>query len=593
MIRTPLRPLAKIISARSEGRDPDLIQADNLRARHEVMRNKERHRAESRLVVLGLAFFLAFGVLGARMSLLAAGESQEPRAEAVSEEIPSQRADILDRNGNVLATNMITNALYAQPPLMVDKDRAALELAQIFPDLDAKELAEKFNSPRKFIWLKRKISPEQLQAVHDIGDPGLLFGPREMRLYPNGSLAAHVLGGTRYKREGVHSAEIVGVAGIEHYFNDMLNDPTQNVKPLELSLDLTIQAATERVLAGGMKLMQAKGAAAVLMDIHTGEVISLASLPDFDPNARPRPLVKGDASDSPLFSRAMQGLYELGSTFKVFTAAMALEKDVADPDTMIDTTGPITWGAFKIRDFHDYGARLSLTDVIVKSSNTGTARLALEVGGSAQQAFLAELGLFEPVPLEAGETRQARPLLPPRWSEISTMTVAYGHGISVTPLHLAAAYASLLNGGTKITPTLMKTAKVEMGPRIVSVQTSAELGAMLRQVVVRGTASMGEVPGYHVGGKTGTAEKPNAKGGYHSDKVIATFASVFPVTDPKYVLVVMLDEPVETSGTEPRRTAGWTAVPVAAEIIGRVAPLLGMRPDIEAGGSINYTLSSN
>jgi cell division protein FtsI (penicillin-binding protein 3) len=592
MIRTPLRPLASVISAREAGHDPDLIEATNLRRRHDEMRDTERRRAESRLLVLGLAFFAAFLVVGMRMGMLASTEATEPRADSGGSEIVAQRADIVDRNGAVLAANLTTNSLYAQPPLMIDKLAAAQSLAGIFPDLDADELMNKFSSPRKFIWLRRKISPEQQQLVHDIGEPGLLFGPREMRLYPNGMLASHILGGAGFGREGVHSAEVIGVAGVEHEFDTFLRDPANNGTPLELSIDLSVQAATKRVLSGGMKLLNAKGAAAVLMDVHSGEVIALVSLPDFDPNDRPQPLVKGDASDSPLFNRAAQGLYELGSTFKVFTAAMALEDGLAASDTMIDTKGPLKWGKYTIRDFHNYGSALSLTDVIVKSSNIGTANLALKIGGGRQQAFLDSLGLFSPLPLEVVEAKQSRPLLPKQWSEISTMTVSYGHGIAASPVHLAAAYASLLNGGTSIAPTLLKTpANPVPGKRIVSNETSRALRTMLRQVVLRGTASMGEVAGYHVGGKTGTADKPNPKGGYYKDRVIATFASVFPVYDPKYVLVVTFDEPNETSGVEPRRTAGWTAVPVAAEIIRRVAPLLGMRPAIEPSGAMEYTLS--
>jgi len=593
MIRTPLRPLAKIISARAAGRDPGLIEAENLRSRHKAMREAERHRAESRLVVLGLAFFAAFLVIGVRMTHLAASQPSEPVAEYSGEVIYAQRADILDRNGNVLATNLVTNALYAQPPLMADKAAAARGLVKIFTDMNEAELLESFQSKRKFIWLKRKISPEQQQAVHDLGEPGLLFGPREMRLYPNGRLAAHVLGGAGFGYQGVRSAEIVGIAGVEHFFNDRLNDPGRNSRPLELSIDLTIQAVTERVLAGGMKLLRAKGAAAILMDVNTGEVVSLVSLPDFDPNQRPAPLTKGQASDSPLFNRASQGLYELGSTFKVFTAAMALDLGVATPQTMIDTSSPLEWGKYKIKDFDDYGDSLSLSDVIVKSSNTGTARLALEVGSESQQKYLEALGLFSTVPLETPETSGALPLLPKHWSEISTITVSYGHGISVSPLHLASAYATLLNGGTKVTPTLMKLDRVEKGPRIVREETSLAMRAMLRKVVTKGTASMGEVPGYQVGGKTGSAEKPKKTGGYQKDKLISTFASVFPAQDPKYVLVVMMDEPSVMAGNEEKRTAGWTAVPVVAEIIGRIAPLMGLRPDIETGSALNYTLSNN
>ncbi|WP_095588894.1 peptidoglycan D,D-transpeptidase FtsI family protein [Actibacterium ureilyticum] len=593
MIRTPLRPLARILQARQMGENPDAIERENLRLRHEEMRDQSRTRAESRLLVLGVMFFCAYATVGARMGLLASTEPQEPRAAASGAAIIAQRADITDRAGRILATNMATHALYAQPQIMIDKDRVARELAQIFPDLNEEKLLAQFSGKRKFLWIRKKISPEQQQLVHEIGDPGLLFGPREMRLYPNGKLAAHVLGGASFGREGVNSAEVIGTAGVEKAFDAYLRDPGNGGQPLRLSLDLTIQAAVERVLYGGMKLMNAKGATAVLMDIHTGELISMASLPDFDPNDRPAPLTRGDQSDSPLFNRAVQGVYELGSTFKIFAVAQALEERLVNPSTMIETKGPLTWGKYRIRDFHDYGKELSVTDIIVKSSNIGTARMAMQIGGPRQKVFLGRLGLLEPTSVEMVEAPTGRPILPKNWSEISTMTISYGHGLSSSPLHLAAAYASVLNGGTRVEPSLLAGGKPQTGERVISARTSAELRSMLRQVVSRGTASFGEVEGYAVGGKTGTADKPKPRGGYYNDKVIATFASAFPMNDPKYVLVVTLDEPVETSGAKPRRTAGWTAVPVAAEIIRRTAPLLGLRPEIEPRDPVGVTLASS
>ena len=593
MIRTPLRPLARILPARLKGENPDVIERENIRLRHEEMRDSARQLSEGRLLVLGAFFLFAFVTVGIRMGALAASEPQEPRAMASGAAIIAQRGDIVDRNGRILATNLITHSLYAQPPIMVDKAAAARELARIFPGLEETELLAQFNGSRKFLWIKKKISPEQQQLVHDIGDPGLLFGPREMRLYPNGRLAAHVLGGSSFGREGVQSAEVIGVAGVEKTFDSYLRDPATSGEPLELSLDLSVQAAAERVLAGGMKLMNAKGAASVLMDVHTGEIISLVSLPDFDPNTRPALGIAANASDNPLFNRAVQGVYELGSTFKTLAIAQALDIGLVNTSTMVDTRGPLVWGKYKIRDFHNYGRQLPVSDVLVKSSNIGTARIAQMIGAERQKDFLGDLGLLSATPVQLTEAPGAKPLFPKRWSEIHTMTISYGHGLSASPLHLASAYASLVNGGTLVTPTLQKSTDYSAGPRIVSNQTSATIRDLLRQVVTRGTASFGEVDGYSVGGKTGTADKPNPRGGYYDDKVIATFASVFPASDPRYVLVVSLDEPVETSGTEARRTAGWTAVPVAAEMIRRMAPLLGLRPDIEPNLPDGLTLTSN
>ncbi len=596
MTRTPLRPLARILSARARGESPDAIERENLRLRHEEMRDRARRRAEGRLVLLAACFFAAFALIGGRMGLTAASVPTEPRAERGGAPIAAQRADITDRNGRILATNLSTYALYAQPPQMVDRKGAAHELARIFSDLDEAQLLRDFTGPRKFVWVKKKVSPEQRQAVHDIGDPGLLFGPREMRLYPNGRLAAHVLGGAGFGREGVSSAELIGVAGIEKAMDAELRDPDRNGAPLTLSLDLTVQSAMREVLDGGMRLMNAKGAAGILMDVHTGEILSMVSLPDFDPNDRPVPPSGGDAAQSPLFNRAVQGVYELGSTFKIFTVAQAMQLGHVTPSTLVDADAPLRWGRYTIREFQNknYGPLLSVSDVIVKSSNVGTANMALKIGGARQQEFLRAFGVFDPSPVELVEAPWAKPLLPPKWSDIVTITASYGHGFSASPLHLATAYASLLNGGTKVTPTLLKRDHVTPGPRLVSPEISRAAAKMLRQVVLHGTATFGAVPGYEVGGKTGTANKPLKTGrGYFKDKNINTFASVFPASDPKYVLVVSLDEASDQSGTEPRRTAGWTAVPVAAEVIRRTAPLLGLRPMIEHREASGLTLTSN
>ena len=544
-----------------------------------------------------LALVCASALLLAAACTKNAGEPGAPRAKGTpspTARSAAARDDIVDRAGRLLATNLVTDSLYAQPPQMVNPQRAADELARIFPDLDESRLLGWFTGKRKFLWIKKKISPEQKQAVFDIGEPGLLFGPREMRLYPNGPIAAHVLGGASFGREGVNAAEVIGVAGIEKEYDARLRDPARAGTLLALTLDLTVQAAVERVLSGGMTMLDAKGAAAVLMDANTGEVVALASLPEFDPNDRPRPLTSGHPADSPLFDRAVQGLYELGSAFKPFAVAQALELGLVTPDTMIDTRGPLRWGKYSINDFHNYGAHLSVTDVIVESSNIGAARIARMIGAERQRDFLTRLGLIDPSPVELVEAAGAKPLIPRRWSELSTMTIAYGHGLSTSPINLAAAYATILNGGYRVTPSLVRQGPIARGPQVVSAATSQAVRSMLRAVVTRGTASLGGVPGYAVGGKTGTADKPRPEGGgYYDDKVIATFASVFPANDPRYVLVVTLDEPSVNDGSKPRRTAGWTAVPVAAEIIRRVAPLLGLRPEIEPPAPTGVTLTSN
>lgn len=588
-MRTPLRPLARIIDAREKGENPDHIEAEERAKRNHVRQVRLRQRAESRLLVLGLFFLAAFGTVAVKMGGLAMTGPQDPGARQTVSAISSARAPIVDRNGAVLATNLLTSSLYAHPHEMIEPVKAAEGLARIFPTLDRDKLIADFTGTRKFIWVRKTVSPEERQAVHELGEPGLLFGTRDLRLYPNGALAAHILGGAKFGEESVHAAEILGVAGVEQRFNARLNDPDTLDTPLELSIDLTVQAAMEQVLGTGMRLMQARGAASILMDAHTGEIIAMASLPDFDPNQRPAAINLADPSESPLFNRAAQGVYELGSTFKIFAAANTLELGQGTPETMIDTRGPLKYGQFTIKDFKDYGPKLSVHDVMVHSSNIGTARMALATGAGAQQELLKKLGFFEPVPVELAEASLTQPLLPPRWSDISTMTVSYGHGIAATPLHLATAYASVTNGGFLVTPTLLKQTETTPGASVLRPETSAQLRAMLRAVVTDGTASFGEVRGYEVGGKTGSADKPNPDGGYFEDKVIATFASVFPSSDPKYVMVVTLDEPsIEILG-ETRRTAGWTAVPVSAELVARLMPLLGERPNIASAGNVQYT----
>ena len=595
MTRTPLRPLARILDARRRGENPDSIERENLRLRHEAMRDKSRGRAQLRLVFLALSFFSAFTIIGARMGMLAATEPVEPRTASAGTEILASRADIVDRNGRVLATNMLTHALYAQTRDMIDPPRVARELAAIFPELDEATLLRRFTDGRSFMWVRKVLSPEQVQLVHEIGDPGLLFGPREMRLYPNGTLAAHVLGGASFGAEGVGSAEVIGTAGIEKAMDTRLRDPATAGTPLQLSLDLTVQATVEEVLATGITMMNAKGGAAILMDVRTGEVVALAAGPTFDPNDRPNNPTSGDPSDSVLFNRGIQGIYELGSTFKIFAAAQAMELGLVNPETLVDANAPMRYGKFLIKEFenHNYGPMLSVTDIIAKSSNVGTAHIAMMIGAERQQAFLKSLGLFDAAPLELIEAKGAKPLRPDRWPEIVTITASYGHGISGSPMNLATAYASIANGGIKVTPTLIKRTTPMQGERVMSEKTALLAVAMLRRVVTEGTASMGDVPGYAVAGKTGTADKVKRGGGYYDDKVINTFASVFPANDPKYVLVVTLDEPVETSGPKPRRTAGWTSVPVAAEIIRRTAPLLGLRPQVEAAPLDGLTAVKN
>ncbi|MEL6531741.1 MAG: penicillin-binding protein 2 [Pseudomonadota bacterium] len=579
-LRIPLRPLSRILRARERGENPDAIERENLAARHEAARDTARERAEGRLLLVAMCFFAGFLTVALRMGALAAAPPVEPILETSDSAIISARADILDASGRILATNHTTQALYAHPHQLYRPDIAAARLAEIFPGLEEEQLAARFGPDRRFAWIRRNLSPEQQQAVYEIGDPGLHFGPREMRLYPNGALASHVLGAARFGQEGVDAAEVVGAAGIEAEFDAYLRDPTQGGAPLRLSLDLSVQAAVEEVLAGGIAIMHAVGGSAVLMDAHTGEIVAMASQPDYDPNAPPLALADGAPDEDPLFNRAVQGVYELGSVFKAFTIAQALELGLVNPSTIFEVATPLRSAGHVIEDYKPLGPELSVEGILVESSNIGTGHIARMIGGARQRDFLTALGLTEVTDLELIEAASAAPILPPHWNEPYNLTVSYGHGLAISPVSLAAGYATLVNGGYRVTPSLLAQDTPQRGEQVISEATSAQMRALLRAVVAEGTASMADIEGYHVGGKTGTADLPRPEGGYYDDRNLATFAAAFPMTDPEYVLVVTLDQPwIEALG-EVRRTAGWTTVPVTGEIISRVAPLLGLRPDI-------------
>jgi cell division protein FtsI (penicillin-binding protein 3) len=510
------------------------------------------------------------------MAVLAAAEPEEPRlarAEAAGRPV---RGEIVDSAGRLLASNLPAWSLYAHPHEIRDPGRAADALAGIFPEMARDALLRMLSAERRFVWIKRPVTPRERQAVHDLGLPGLFFGNREMRVYPAGRTAAHVVGRVRAEREGVRFAELVGSGGIEGQFDARLRDPARAAEPLRLSLDLAVQQVVREALAGGIRRMDAKGGTAILMGARTGEVVAMVSLPDFDPNAAPAPF-RGEPGQNPRFDRAAQGRYELGSTFKVLTTAIALDTGVVDAGTLIETPPSLRYGRHSIRDFHRMPAMMPVEDIVVESSNVGSARLALMVGTPRFRGYLTRLGFMEPSGLELVEAVRNDTLKPPRWTDLSTITISFGHGLAASPMHLAAAYATIANGGVRVLPSLIAGGR-GTGERVFREETAREMLRIMRQVVVRGTATRIDLPGYQIGGKTGTADKVRPEGGYYRDRNISTFAAVFPVSQPEYVLVVSLDEPTDRSGHQPSRTAGRTAVPVAADIVRRAAPVLGLRP---------------
>ena len=538
-------------------------------------------RLKFRLLTIMCCFFALFVTVAVRTAAISVSQPDEPKSSGSSSAVFAQRSNIVDRNGSLLATNLPTNSLYVRTEELRENGnlrRAAEELAKIFPDLNADDLKALFVNRPKFAWIKRKLSPEQARLVNDIGEPGLYLGSREVRVYPNGKLAAHILGGTTFGLEDSQYAEVEGNAGVEKEFDEFLRDPAHRGKPLQLSIDARVQAIIRKVLANGVEMMSALGGCAILMDAHSGEVIALVSLPDFDPNNRSAYMSGSKADKNPLFNRAAQGVYELGSTFKTFAAAQAIELGLVTAETVMETR-PFRVGRYPIRDLHGKDFH-TVKDIIVKSSNVGTAKLAMAIGSDGQKSFLGELGLLDPMGLELSEAKNAKPNWPSKWSTISTVTISYGHGIAVSPVHLASAYATIVNGGTKVEPTIiMKDGSGDAPARVISEETSAEMRRILRSVVEEGTATIAKIGGYTIGGKTGTADKPSSTGGYDDERVLSTFASFFPASDPDYVLVVSLDEPNISDGEEDLRTAGWTAVPVAAEIVSRIAPVLGIWPE--------------
>jgi len=550
----------------------------NFKSYNSNLKNKLNKSPTFRIYTLLFTFIFAFIVIGTQMVLMAINPISISDDRKVNLNNKFDRKDIIDKNGVLLATNVKVNSLYAHPSEIINKEKVINSLLKIFPESDKENLIKKLYSNKPFVWLRKTISPEQQNLVKDIGQPGLYFGPREMRIYPNGTSAAHILGGTRYGLESVDSAEILGTAGVELFYNKKLSNEDNPLEPLQLSIDIKIQALVEEILENGIKLMGAKGGSVILMNSKTGEIISLASFPKFNPNLRPRNLFKNDPSNSPIFNRAVQGIYELGSVFKIFPVALGLDTKLIETDTKFNTHNPIRISGRTISDHKYFGPNLTVEDIIIKSSNIGTVRIAQKIGSNNLKKFYKDLGLLDSTTLELPETKGTKPQQPKKWKNLETATASYGHGIAVSPVHLATAYSILVNGGVKIKPSIIKQTKPNMQTdKIISESTSKEVRLILEKVVTKGTARDSDFGGYGVGGKTGTAEKPNPiEGGYYENKVISTFASVFPISTGKFVMVVTLDEPENNFGSESYRYASKTAVPVAAKIISRVAPLLNL-----------------
>jgi cell division protein FtsI (penicillin-binding protein 3) len=555
----------------------------------------ERRRAlemtRSRLVIASGGFTVLFMAVVGKLALATIVTPMMPhRAEKqvadivaasaphpfMETSIPGQRAMIVDRNGQPLAISLPTVSVFADPRQIIDPTEAAHKLKSVLPRLDEEKAQTRLSSDKKFVYLERQITPREELAINNLGIPGIDFRPTQQRHYPLGRTAAQVLGGV--------DVDETGVAGVEAWFDKRLHDDNN---ALRLSLDVRVQAVVREELLAAMETFQAIGACGIVMDVNTGEVLAMVSLPDYDANQfRTTP-----ADDR--FNRAVTGMYEPGSTFKLQTASMALDDGVAHIWDEFDASRPISIGRFTITDFEGKHRWLYLPEVLAYSSNLGAAHIAQAVGAERQRAWLKAMGMFGRVGIELPEA--GRPLVQPAsaWKEIVTLTVGFGHGISVSPLHVVKGTAAIANGGVLLRPTILALPPGDQpeGTRVMQQSTSDVMRRLMRLVVTDGFGKTAEVPGYYPGGKTGTAEKVAAHGGYKKHANVAAFMSVFPMNAPRYAVYMMLDEPHGNKSTYGYATAGWVAAPAAGKVIARIGPMLGMLPDIVDMPAINASLA--
>jgi cell division protein FtsI (penicillin-binding protein 3) len=529
----------------------------------------------TRSVITTLCLVVAFAAIIARLTAFGfSAKTDHGMANTPLVGTSLHRPTIVDRKGEILATDIRAASLFADPQRVVDLDRTVEELEGVLPDLDGHVLRKRLGLGGRFAWVQRELSPRQQAAIHELGLPGLSYITEHHRVYPAGRTAAHVL--------GFVDIDNLGLAGAEKYIDQsphMLMVSTGNRQAreptVELSIDLGVQHALREELTGAMQRYRASAAAAMVMDVDTGEILGMSSLPDFDPNQR------GQALDKARYNRLLAGVFELGSIFKLFTIAAGLDLGVTGISGGYDASQPLRVASFTINDFHAKGRWLSIPEIFIYSSNIGAAKLALDIGVDRHKKFLKKLGFLNRIDTELGET--AKPIVPADWQKLTTMTVAYGHGLSVTPMHAVAAAASVVNGGFAVAPTFLKQpagASLQR-ERILKASTSKHMRELLRLNVLKGSGRRAEAEGFRVGGKTGTAEKV-VNGRYAKNQLLTSFLSVFPADAPKYVVLVMLDEPHGTEETKGKATAGLNAAPTTGRIIQRIAGLLGVTPKIES-----------
>ncbi|MDJ0686373.1 MAG: penicillin-binding transpeptidase domain-containing protein [Alphaproteobacteria bacterium] len=534
----------------------------------------------TRLLITATVMTLAFGVIGARLVDVATLQSPtEPKvassaaqAAPVGAAIEGGRAAIVDRNGVLLATNLPTVSLFADPSLVINPRETAYRLSSILPDLDPEAVEAKLRRKTQYVRLARSLTPQQHYDVNMLGLPGVAFTKGATRLYPHGPLFSHILGYTNIDNKGI--------SGLEHRFDKALREEAE---PIRLSVDARVQHVLRDELRAAMQRFSAIGAAGVVMDVRNGEILGMASLPDFDPN---HPTQSGPEQR---FNRAAKGVYELGSTFKIFNTAMALDGGVVRLQDRYDATKPLRVGRHTITDYHAENRWLTIPEIFIHSSNIGSAKMALDVGGPEQKAFLKKLGFLDRLAVELPEV--STPLAPRVWREINTVTISYGHGLSVSPLHLTSGVAAMINGGVMHRPTLVKTHGAPAGERVIGQNTSDAIRVLMRLNALEGSGKSAAVHGYAIGGKTGTAEKPGS-GGYNRKKLISSFIGAFPMHAPRYAVYVVLDEPKGTAETHNFATGGWVAAPSVGHIIEAIAPILGVQPVEEEAPALQQQLAT-
>ncbi|HLN24032.1 MAG TPA: penicillin-binding protein 2 [Patescibacteria group bacterium] len=523
--------------------------------------NRALETGRTRLIVTGAMFVLAFSVIAVRMVdvTVVKGVSGHAHAPKVAE-MAFERADVVDRNGVLLATSLPFVSLYARPREIRQPAEAARRIAAVIPELNVTELQTKLQGERSYIYLRRNLTPRQEYDINALGIPGLHFEKGEKRVYPQGELAAHVVGLTDLDGKGI--------AGIEKTFENELKSRRD---PLKLSIDIRMQTVLRNELARTMGEFHAIGATGMIMDVRTGELVAMVSLPDFNPNNM------STATPDAMFNRATLGVYEMGSTFKLFNTAAVLDNGIANVNSTFDATHPIKIAKFSITDYHPENRWISVSEILKVSSNIGSAKMAMAMGTDTQRAFLTRMGLTRPTAIELPEI--GTPMVPNPWREINTMTISYGHGMAVTPLHMVDGVSALVNGGQLHPPTLLMRNPGDPVPaqQVIKPETSREMRDLMRMVVTEGTGGKADVPGYEVGGKTGTAEK-NGAGGYRHKSLLSSFIATFPVSDPRYVVLAMIDEPQGNKESFGFATAGWTAAPVVGRVIAQMGPMMGMAP---------------